>query len=268
LIAITSLLITLTLSLLVTRIAAMALMLTGLSREAAKFQARSAFSGVGFTTSEAESIVNHPVRRQIVMMLMLLGNIGVATVVATIMISFIDLRQGEDSWLSLGFLAAGLSGLWAASRSRWLERRLNKWIAWSLRRFARLDVRDYVALLNLRKGYAVSEMKIERSDWLANKTLLELNLPKEGILVLGIQRPEGNRYIGTPRAQTKVLADDNLVLYGRIERLEELTRRRAGRQGDAAHREAVSEHSEELIEQEQEEQIESEPSAQAASPTV
>lgn len=52
--AIMSLLIALTLSLLVTRIAAMALMLTGMSREAARFQARSAFTGVGFTTQEAE----------------------------------------------------------------------------------------------------------------------------------------------------------------------------------------------------------------------
>lgn len=45
--AIASLLVVLTMSLLVTRIAAMALMLTGVAREAALFQARSAFSGVG-----------------------------------------------------------------------------------------------------------------------------------------------------------------------------------------------------------------------------
>jgi len=32
----------------------MALMFTGLSHEAARFQARSAFSGVGFTTIEPE----------------------------------------------------------------------------------------------------------------------------------------------------------------------------------------------------------------------
>ena len=47
-------------SLLVTRVAAIALSVTGLSRESARFQARSAFTGVGFTTSEAESVVNHP----------------------------------------------------------------------------------------------------------------------------------------------------------------------------------------------------------------
>ena len=45
------------------RMGTLALQRTGLSREAATFQAQSAFMGVGFTTSESESLVNHPVRR-------------------------------------------------------------------------------------------------------------------------------------------------------------------------------------------------------------
>ena len=40
-------------SLLVTRVATVALTLTGMSREMVRFQARSALTGVGFTTSEA-----------------------------------------------------------------------------------------------------------------------------------------------------------------------------------------------------------------------
>ena len=50
--AILSLLLVVTLSILVTRIAAVALRHTGLARQTARFQARSAFSGAGFTTSE------------------------------------------------------------------------------------------------------------------------------------------------------------------------------------------------------------------------
>lgn len=51
-------------SMLVTKIATVALTHTGMSRENAKFQARSAFTGVGFTTNAAEKIVRHPVRRR------------------------------------------------------------------------------------------------------------------------------------------------------------------------------------------------------------
>ena len=88
-IPIVSLLIVLTISLLVTRVAAVAFVHTGLSREAARFQARSAFTGVGFTTSETEEVVNHPVRRRIVAWLMLVGNIGIITVMSSLILSFI-----------------------------------------------------------------------------------------------------------------------------------------------------------------------------------
>ncbi len=70
-IAIVSLLFVIAISMFITRLAAMALILTGMSHESAIFQARSALAGVGFTTKEAESVVNHPVRRRIIMLLML-----------------------------------------------------------------------------------------------------------------------------------------------------------------------------------------------------
>lgn len=64
------------LSIIITKIAAQALVNTGLAKEASKFQARSAFTGVGFTTKEAEKVVNHSVRRIIIRTLMLIGNMG------------------------------------------------------------------------------------------------------------------------------------------------------------------------------------------------
>lgn len=244
-IAISSLLVAVSLSLLITRVAAMALMLTGLSKEAARFQARSAFSGVGFTTGESESIVNHPVRRRIVMILMLLGNAGIATVAATLMVTLLAAGQ-SDRWLpSLGLLAIGLGALMFIARSHWVERRLNRIISWALRKYARLEVRDYVAVLHLQSGYAVTEMQVESNDWLADKSLIQVRLPDEGVLILGIQRA-GGAYVGGPTGETQVHPGDCLILYGPIERIEELDRRRAGRSGDEAHAEACAEHEETL----------------------
>ena len=53
-------------SFLIIRAAAIALMMTGMDEKRAKFQALSAFSGTGFTTKEAESVINNPKRRRIV----------------------------------------------------------------------------------------------------------------------------------------------------------------------------------------------------------
>lgn len=245
-----SLLVTLTLSLLVTRVGAMALMLTGISREMARFQARSAFTGVGFTTKESESITTHPVRRQIVMLLMLLGNVGIAAGAATMMATVMRTSEGENRWWNVGALGAGLLLLWIFASSRWVERRLNRLIAYGLRNWSRLELRDYVALLQLRDGYAVTELLVEKLDWLADRTLIELKLPTEGVLVLGIQRSKGE-YVGAPNADTRIRAGDTLVLYGPIHRVEELDQRRRGHQGDAAHQEAVTAYEEVLEEQEE-----------------
>jgi hypothetical protein len=67
--AIFSVLLIIALPILVTRIAAVALVHTGLSRDAARFQARSALTGVGYTTTEAERVTCHPVRRRVAMTL-------------------------------------------------------------------------------------------------------------------------------------------------------------------------------------------------------
>ena len=90
-----TLLLVLIVNMALTRIATVALVHTGLGRETARFQARSAFTGVGFTTNEAESIVTHPVRRRIVMWLMLVGNVGIVAVLSSLILSLVNLDMRE-----------------------------------------------------------------------------------------------------------------------------------------------------------------------------
>ncbi len=247
-IAVILLIVILVLSLTITRIGAVALTLTGISAESARFQARSAFSGVGFTTTEAEAVVNHPVRRRIVMLLMLLGNVGVATVIATLMISLLKTSQSGNWLRNLLLLAGGLIGVWIAGRSRWLDQLLSRWVAKGLRRWSALDVRDYVGLLRLAGEYAVLELQVQEGDWLAGKSLAALKLPDEGVLVLGVQRPDST-YIGAPIGTTIVCPGDVLIVYGPISRVTELDERRAGRAGVKAHQAAVTEQDERIEEQ-------------------
>lgn len=240
-------LLALTISLIVIRVGTMALMLTGLSREAARFQAHSAFTGVGFTTSESETIVDHPVRRHLTMGLMMLGNIGMATVIATLTATLLSEKTGEHWGLSLVVLAVGIGILWVLFKSTWVERQLNRPIAFALRQFTKLDVRDYVSLLELSSGFAVSEMLVESSDWVAGKTLVELGLAREGVLILGIRRHNGV-YLGAPSSTNQIESGDTLVIYGPVGRLEELDSRDLGPAGDRAHEEATQEYDDYLEE--------------------
>ncbi len=108
-VAVLSLLIVLTFSLLIVRIATVALTLTGLSSESAGFQARSAFTGTGFTTRESEAVVNHPLRRRIVMLLMILRNAGIITAVSSLILSFVNLGGAEEGLTRLFWILAGVT---------------------------------------------------------------------------------------------------------------------------------------------------------------
>ncbi|TML06387.1 MAG: potassium transporter TrkA [Actinobacteria bacterium] len=227
-------LITVSVSLIITRVGTAALVHTGLSREVARFQARSAFFGVGFTTSEAESVVNHPVRRRIVLWLVVLGNAGIVTVLASVILSVT--RSHGVSAAELAFLAVGLAALALLGRSRLLERIIDR----ALDRWTDLDVRDYADLLELTGDFAVAELRVEPGDWLAEETLRDLHLRDEGVVVLGITRANGN-WLGAPDGDTVVHAGDTLVVYGRDDRVCELDERRDDATGDAAHAVAVAE---------------------------
>lgn len=238
-IALATLIIVVLLSLLITRVATVMLTLTGLSWESARFQARSALSGVGFTTTEAETVVNHPVRRRIVMALMLVGSAGVITVIGALFLSFANADVSERE-LRIAILIGALALLLLLARSRWIDRRLSALIGRALNRWTDLEVRDYAALLRFADRFAVMEIAVHPGDWLAGKTLDELNLRHEGVVVLGVSRPDG-RYVGVPSFSTRVEAGDLLICYGPSERLCELDRRPAGPEGDRIHTEAVAE---------------------------
>jgi Trk K+ transport system NAD-binding subunit len=213
-------------SLLIARVATVALTLTGLSREAARFQARSALSGTGFTTSEAEAVVNHPVRRRVVMTLMLLGSAGLVTAVATLIITFGNAERGQ-AFERLLVLAIALGAIYALSRSAVVDRWLSRVIASRLRRHTDVGMRDFAQLLHVGGEWAVSEVAVRPGDWFDGRRLGDLRLRDEGAVALGIERP-GGEYVGAPEFDMEIEAGAVLVLYGHRDTLAALARRERG----------------------------------------
>jgi len=231
------------LSVLATRIATLALVHTGMSKETAKFQARSAFMGVGFTTKESEMVVNHPVRRKILTFLIFLGNAGIITTVSTAIFSFISMEGSGFFSLEVVVLISGLLLLIFLSRSKWIDRKLSVIINKALQRYTRLDVRDYYNLLHLEGDYMVQEIKAEESHWITGKSLQNLQLDKEGLLVLGIKRANGE-YTGAPTGTTEVKEGDIAIIYGHSSLLDSLGKRQEGEEGNQQHEDASKAQSE------------------------
>ncbi len=227
-------------SITVIRIAAIAFELTGLSPEVATFQAQSAFSGVGFTTEESETIVSNPVRRRITRILMLLGSAGITTTIVTLILTFLG-ESSQTVTTRIIVLFLGLIIIFWLSKSKIIYSGMEKVIKKALARYTSLSLFDYQEILGLRKGYTISRIKVNKGNWLVNKELHELNLHMEGVLILAVNRLVNGKekFIGAPQAHTQVKEDDFLICYGRGQTSKQLSLRSTGKKGDSEHFEAV-----------------------------
>jgi len=238
-IAAISLFLIVTLSALITKIASIALTHTGLSSESAKFQARSAYTGAGLSTNETELIMNHPVRRKIIYNLMLIGNAGIVTVMSSLILTFVLPETTASRLYGLLIIVVGLTGLWFAIRSKWVDRGLSRMISSMLRRYTDLEVQDFEAVLHLKNNYKISEAKVDSDGWMCNRTLQELNLREEGITILGVYR-KGKEYYGSPAGPFKLLTDDVVTIYGKAEGIKSLFKRKKDFYAHIEHERAVA----------------------------
>jgi Trk-type K+ transport system membrane component len=93
------------------KLGSVAFQLTGMEPKMAMFQSLSAFTNTGFTTSAAESVVQHRRRRVIAAVLMIIGYIGIVGVIVTLIRSF---AVESGSWLpTLMRLVFVLLGIYA-----------------------------------------------------------------------------------------------------------------------------------------------------------
>lgn len=230
--AVLSVVIVVALGMLVTRIATVALVLTGMAEDAARFQARSALTGTGFTTTEAEAVVRDPARRQIVMMLMLASGAGAVSGVGALILGFAGVESASAGIERALVLVTALAGLIWLSRRESVDRVLRRVIERFLRRWTSIDVRDYAELLHVSRDWRIAQVAVAPGTWLVAGPLDDLRLPDEGVVVLGVER-DGD-WIGAPGRNVQLHPGDIVVLYGKRGVLNDLKERDAGPTGEVA----------------------------------
>lgn len=217
-----ALLIIVIVSLLIVRIGTNALVLTGMSLQASRFQAASAFFGVGFTTSEAEMVVNHSVRRKIVLHLIILGNIGLTSALATLIVTFVNNTGGEHVVFGkLGLMAMGVTCLYVLSHTGFIKKPLDGVMRYSLERAGVVRVQDYETLLNVEDGYCISDFMIEEGHPFSEKALKESRPNDHGLVILSIRRESGE-FVGAPGKDDVIHAGDTVMVYGSEESVDKM----------------------------------------------
>lgn len=225
-----TLLIVLSLAILVVRTGAVALRLTGIPPEVARFQARSAFTGAGFTTSESEAIVNHPVRRRIVSTLMVVGSVGLVSVVTTIIVSLVGVEDAEGSLLKqLLWLAVALLVLWCVALNPKADRIMCAGIARLLERTKGFGARAPLRLLQMPVAHGIVRILVHKESGLEGRMLGEF--ATGNVVVLGVAREDGS-FVSLPDPAEETRLGDEIFVYGPDDKLD--TFHKAERSGERA----------------------------------
>jgi hypothetical protein len=210
-------------SLLVVRIGTNALVMTGMSLTAARFQSASAFFGVGFTTTEAEMVVGHEVRRRIILHLIVAGNIGLTSALATLIVTFVN--QGEEGAAQLfsiiGLILLGVLVLYILANTGFIRRPMDAVMRYSLERAGVVRAMDYELLLNVQNGYCVSDFRIGSDHPFVGKALYESRPSDQGIVILGVTKSDGS-FIGTPNKDEVLEYGDTVMVYGSEEAVDKM----------------------------------------------
>jgi Trk-type K+ transport system membrane component len=95
----------------IVKLGSIAFQLTGVEPKMAMFQALSAFTNTGFTTTAAEDVVQHRKRRVIASVLIIIGYIGIVGIIVALIRSF---AAESGSWLpTLKLMVFILLGIYA-----------------------------------------------------------------------------------------------------------------------------------------------------------
>ena len=194
-------------------VGAVAYELTGLDRDTARFQALSAFTLAGFTTRASERVVEHPLRRRITIVLMLLGYAGAASVIATLVhsVEVGSLLDQLENILIIG-LMGGFAWLliWRFGARAWLGDVTRRVLA---RRMGRERV-PHEDLMYYKQGFGITRIEVPASSPVIGKSLRELDLRASQLQVLAIE--DHGDVDAIPSADHVVQPRQHLVLYGRL----------------------------------------------------
>lgn len=201
-------------------ILAIVMKLTGLELSKARFQLISILTHTGFTTRESELIVQHPTRRKVASALMIVSYVAQITLITLL---FNVLTQATKNMIGTVItLAVLVIFVIVVSQSKFLSDRFDRITERLLKnRIKKVNNSNRIEqVLNLSPEFSIYELIVDTDNFICDKTLSELKLKEHFIQILKIDR--GSEMIDFPKANTRVLAGDRMIVYGKIDALTQM----------------------------------------------
>ena len=192
-------------------IGSIALEATGIQRSKARFQVLSAITGTGFTTSEAESVVNNPKRRKIITWLILIGNTGIIAFIIGLLL-FIRVGVKSPTPLQIAIIVMIIIAIFGLVKLGFIDMITNAILNQSRKK---RDISHLLSVEVLHKAGDYSVMRIEASEGskLVGSSLQDSGLMKRGVSILAIER--GGVVLSFPKAEETMLNGDYILCYGK-----------------------------------------------------
>ncbi len=214
------LLVVILISFIVVRIGAFALQMTGMGPEVAAFQALSAFSGTGFTTSETERVVRNRARRRIISILIILGNAGLVTVIASLVASFTQVTGYGWFFIRLGVIVVGIFILYriiiGSKLGNKVLHRFRKPLMKSILKGSPVSEEIY----HFGKDWGISLVMIYVESKNIGATLAEVTEKEKDVEILAVDRSYA--FLPKPDKNEKIMEGDRLLIYGSRKSVEKL----------------------------------------------
>jgi len=204
------LLVAILVSFIIVRIGGFALQLTGIEPDVARFQALSAFSGTGFTTREAERVVGNKTRRRIVTILIILGNAGTVTIIATLVASFTQVTGYMWFFIRLAIIVGGIFGLYQLIIRSNFGRRIPAWLQRPVINRVLKEAPTVEEIFRMEKDWGISLVTIKRGSKSVGQSVADITA-EGGLEILGIDRAD--TYLTRPDREEEITVGDRLLVY-------------------------------------------------------
>ena len=215
------LLIAIVVSFIIVRIGGFALQLTGIEPDVARFQALSAFTGTGFTTREAERVVGHKVRRRIVTVLIILGNAGLVTIIATLVASFTQVSGYMWFFIRLAIIIGGIFLFYRLIMRVKMGQRILDWLQRPIIERIFGEAPAVEEIFSVGKDWAISLVMVKGSSKSVGLSVAEITAERD-VELLAIDR--AGAHLARPGAAETVAAGDRLLVYASREAVKGVLR--------------------------------------------
>jgi hypothetical protein len=193
---------------LVLEIAVTLLIISGLDKEVARFQAVSMLTATGFTTKESELIARHPIRRKIAIFLILFGVFSLAVMIASIStILTKDLRI-----VQLIIITCLFGIVLFVVKTKSFNSKMSGEFHHKLKKEYELHELPFQEILYLNEGDLFTSVKIDEESPYVNRKVEEVFIADKDILLLFVRR--GEEKIRRERMKLVIQAKDELYVYG------------------------------------------------------